>query len=126
MKIRNDFITNSSSTSYVISFDSKGFDLENPFVKICWKFMIGDGTFIKSKEDLDNHFIDYYGYRGCETLELIIDNEPYLEEFYNEIKNELENGRFVLKREVDYNDETTYSIIDELAREKYIKILQRD
>ena len=126
MKIRQDFVTNSSSSSYIISFDSNGFDLKNPFVKICWKFMIGDGKFIRNENDLNNNFIDDYGYGDCKTIESILKNDKFLEERYNEILNELKAGKFILQRDVDYNDETTSEIIEQLAKQEQIKILQGD
>src|SRR5574343_2085956 len=120
MKIRMGFITNSSSSSYIISFSNDGFDNTSPFVQICKKFMIGNGNLLSNKDEVDNHFVSEYGWSKAETLEQIFESEKDLKDRYDDIINEINNNKIVICRRIDYNDETSVEIINQLAKEKLI------
>lgn len=124
MKVRMGFVTNSSSSSYVISFDKDGFDSESVFVQICKRFMIGDGNVLSNVDEVNSYFVSNYGWSKAKTLEEIFKSDEDLKEKHDEIVNEINNGKIVMCRRIDYDDETSVQIIDALAKEKLIKIIE--
>ena len=90
MKTRNGFVSNSSSSSFVIAVkdDAKvqitvEVDLEN------------FGTTIETIEELDAYILDRYGYSGKSIDELCSECE-YTERIYDASKKEIEAGKKVI------------------------------
>lgn len=92
MKIRNGFVSNSSSSSFIVAGESEA-DLKN--LKIEIKVDLSNyGTIIKSKLELDEWFKDEYCYTDY-TIEEFLEDEPYWKDKYEAMAKAISEGKVV-------------------------------
>ena len=134
MKVRSDYVTNSSSSSYVIAYKTlPEIDEETltkyPFLKNYGKliekvlFTEGDndttaGTVSRTKEEYEANFISTYGWKKDMTLQDVLEDDKWLTDRYNKAIEYLEKGFNILDKSVDYNDSYCQNMIKELAEDK--------
>lgn len=131
MKKRIDFVTNSSSSCYVIAYKSdihidEDTKKKYPFIKLYDRLIqsIADAedyidtdkaTVYKTLEDYTVDFLDRYLYYGSSISE-IVENNEYAGEEYEQAKSYFENGYFVMRKRVgDHNN----SLIDVIKTMSY-------
>lgn len=143
MKMRRDFVTNSSSSSYVILYNSiPEFDSETiskyPCVKIleplikalveCESDYDTDaGEWVTNIDELNNYLLSKYGWSKCNTIEKLIEDEEISEEYYTTCIKELDSGYSLIFKDIGYSDEALvrmYKMLDQA--DAGIKILFGD
>ena len=134
LKIRSSFVTNSSSSSFIIAYKKlptidndtlnrypflKGYEefiekalFEDGENRSCWETDAGD--VYHNIEDFNAYVVNNWGWGRGRTLEEILKDDKWVSDTYNKVKSHIEDGYNILYKYVDYNDEYCTDIIESL------------
>lgn len=127
MKIRMDFVTNSSSSSYVIAYkkvdDSAVKTLPEPIQKmyeVFTRYFFGNS--ISNEKELQEYFSEVYGYDSLEEME----EDDWAKQEYEEYLSKIKQGYSIAFLEAAYGEETIPAILQELEDGENFIILEFD
>lgn len=128
-RIRLSFVTNSSSSSFILAVKDEGFlnsgtgKLEK-FVK---GIIFGSAEVIKTKEELDEYFKDTYVYSGTNLKDFLANknNEGEIE-LYNEWLQYINKGYLIIERTVDNYEETMIKLINQMPDGENIIMIREE
>ena len=118
MKIRHGFVSNSSSSSFIISSKTP-----NVKCKIIVEIDLSDlvNESVCTKEKLDEYIVEHWGWGDCDTIEKVLEDSSWLKETYDKAIECINNGEIIHFGEMGNED---YDVLSNFLYEKGLDILE--
>lgn len=115
MKLRTDFVTNSSSSSFVIAYRENDNPLHNTLVRL---IISSDSHYdtdvadvIANRKGLNKKFLSWFGCGQTDTIIDMLKRDSDVREEYNQCVDYLEKGYKIICKSIGYGDGTLQDLI---------------
>ena len=114
MKVRFDFVTNSSSSSFIVAINSKYETFISALIACTDYDETSKGKRIATTKELDDFIVYLFGCSG-DTVESILTKEEGLREMYNQMKTAIDTGKVIVHKRVGYDAIALTSLVSAMA-----------